>query len=88
MIQIYQFFNKLQKTLVEMIKKIDKTPQLEIFKTPLEHFIKENHELVLLSKKMDWDNLDVSLSIYYCADNGRPCITSSRRFVIKGVRNL
>jgi transposase, IS5 family len=57
-----------------MIKKTDKTPQLEIFKTPLEHFIKESHELVLLSKKIDWDNLDISLSIYYCADNGRPCI--------------
>lgn len=57
-----------------MIKKIVKTPQLEIFKTPLEHFIKKNHELVLLSKKTDWDRLDNSLSIYYCADNGRPCI--------------
>jgi IS5 family transposase len=57
-----------------MIQKIDKTPQLEMFKTPLKHFIKQNHELVLLSNKIDWDGLENSLSIYYCADNGRPCI--------------
>jgi hypothetical protein len=37
-----------------MIQKIDQTPQLDMFKTPLKHFIKENHELVLLAKKLDW----------------------------------
>ncbi len=57
-----------------MIKKIDKTPQLEMFKIPLEHFIKENHQLVLLSRKIDWDGLEDNLSQYYCIDNGRPCI--------------
>lgn len=57
-----------------MITKIDKTPQLEMFKIPLEHFIKENHQLVLLSKKIDWDSLEDNLSKYYCIDNGRPCI--------------
>ena len=57
-----------------MIKKIDKTPQLEMFKTPLEHFIKENHQLVLLSKRIDWDSLEDNLSKYYCIDNGRPSV--------------
>lgn len=55
-----------------MVQKIDKTPQLEIFKTPLKHFIKEGHKLILLSKKIDWDLLEEQLSKYYCLDNGRP----------------
>jgi len=67
-------FDKLQKNLAEMIGKIEKTPQLEIFKVPLKHFIKENHELVLLSKKINWEQLESELGIYYCDDNGRPSI--------------
>ena len=57
-----------------MIQKTDKTPQLEMFKTPLKHFIKENHKLVLLTKKINWDQLENELSQYYCVDNGRPGI--------------
>ena len=57
-----------------MIGKIEKTPQLEIFKIPLVRFIQENHELCLLSKKVDWDSLEEDLSIYYTLDNGRPSI--------------
>lgn len=55
-----------------MIQKIDKNPQLEIFKTPLQHFIRENHKLVLLTKRIDWDNLENQLCKFYCLDNGRP----------------
>ena len=69
-----QDFPKLYENLVEMIGKIDKTPQLEMFKTPIKHFIKENHELVLLTHKISWDNLEQELSEYYCVDNGRPSI--------------
>jgi IS5 family transposase len=57
-----------------MIGKIDKAPQLEMFKVPLKQFIKETHELVLLSKKIDWEQLESSLGTYYCEDNGRPGI--------------
>lgn len=57
-----------------MIGKIDKTPQLEMFKTPLKHFIKENHQLVCLSNKIPWDELEFELSVYYCKDNGRPSV--------------
>lgn len=57
-----------------MITKIDKTPQLEMFKTPLEHFIKDDHQLVLLSRRINWDSLEDNLSKYYCIDNGRPSI--------------
>ena len=55
-----------------MIGKIDNTPQLNMFKTPLKHFINDSHELVLLSKNINWDSLEESLSIYYTKDNGRP----------------
>jgi len=57
-----------------MIGKIDNTPQLEMFKIPLKQFIKEVHELVLLSKKIDWSQLESNLSNYYCSDNGRPSV--------------
>lgn len=64
----------MYENLAEMISKIDKTPQLEMFKVPLKQFIKEDHELVLLSKKIDWGQLESSLGSYYCSDNGRPGI--------------
>ncbi len=57
-----------------MVGKIDQTPQLDMFQVPLVHFIFESHELCLLSKRIDWESIDQSLSIYYCADNGRPSI--------------
>jgi len=57
-----------------MVGKIDKTPQLEMFKVPLQHFIRQEHELVLLSKKIPWDKLEEELSVYYCVDNGRTSI--------------
>ena len=55
-----------------MIGKLDPTPQLEMFKVPLKHFIREEHELVLLTQKIQWDKLESDLSQYYCVDNGRP----------------
>ena len=57
-----------------MIQKIDQTPQLDMYRTPLKHFIKESHELVLLAKKMDWGFLEEQLSKFYCIDNGRPAL--------------
>jgi IS5 family transposase len=57
-----------------MIGKIDKTPQLEMFKVPLKQFIKEDHELVLLAKKINWEQLESDLGAHYCSDNGRPGI--------------
>ena len=57
-----------------MIGKTDKEPQLNIFKIPLNQFIDLNHELCLLSKKIDWDKVEEDFSEYYCQDNGRPSI--------------
>lgn len=55
-----------------MIGKIDKTPQLEMFKVPLKHFIKSDHEFVLLSKKINRDQQESDISRHNCSDNGRP----------------
>ena len=57
-----------------MVGKIDKNPQLEVFKIPLVQFIQEDHELCVLANKIDWDSLEEDLSIYYTLDNGRPSI--------------
>jgi len=57
-----------------MLGKTDKTPQLNIFKIPLNLYIRPDHELCLLSKKIDWDKLEEEFSQYYCSDNGRPSI--------------
>lgn len=57
-----------------MVGKIDKTPQLHIFKVPLLSFIRDDHELCLLAGKIDWDLIEKDFSEYYCLDNGRPSI--------------
>ena len=57
-----------------MIQKIEQTPQLDMFKTPLKHFIKESHQLVLLTKRIDWGSLEEQFSKFYCINNGRPAI--------------
>ena len=69
---IARYFVFLSKTLQKMIGKIDKTPQLNIFKIPLNQFINLNHKLCLLSKKIDWDKVEEDFCQYYCVDNGRP----------------
>ena len=43
-----------------------------MFQVPLKQFINESHELVVLSKKIDWESLEKDLRVYYCEDNGRP----------------
>jgi len=70
----YQVMSKFKEKLVDMVGKIDKNPQLNMFQIPLLHFIKENHELVLLAKKINWQQLENDLAIFYCTDNGRPCV--------------
>jgi IS5 family transposase len=57
-----------------MVKKIDPTPQLDVFKVPLVHFISLDHEIVKLAQKIDWAPLEKELSTYYCTNNGRPGI--------------
>ena len=47
---------------------------MSIFEVALESFIDMNHELVLLSKQIDWEALESEFAEYYCADNGRPSV--------------
>lgn len=56
-----------------MIGKTDKTPQLNLFEIPLISFINLKHELVVLSKEIDWDNIEKAFSSYY-TDFGRPSV--------------
>lgn len=55
-----------------MVGKKEKNPQLNMFQVALKQFINESHELVQLSKKIDWESLERDLRVYYCEDNGRP----------------
>ncbi|MBN2172726.1 MAG: transposase [Bacteroidales bacterium] len=57
-----------------MVGKTEKTPQLNVFKIPLDLYINKNHELCLLSKKINLDQEEEDFCEYYCADNGRPSI--------------
>jgi transposase, IS5 family len=56
-----------------MLKKLPVQPQIEMFKTVLLSFINPGHELCLLAKKIDWDNLEKEFAPLY-AKVGRPSI--------------
>ena len=46
----------LSVKLADMVGKQDKTPQLNIFDTPLKNFINLEHELCELSRRIDWES--------------------------------
>lgn len=48
--------------------------QISIFEVALESFIDMNHELVLLSKQIDWEAVESEFAEYYCAENGLPSV--------------
>ncbi len=56
-----------------MMKKIEKQPQLEMFKTVLTSFLNPEHKLCLLAKKIDWDYLEKEFAPLY-GTVGRPSI--------------
>lgn len=56
-----------------MLKKLPKQPQLEMFKTVLVSFIHPEHELCLLAKKINWDELEKEFAPLY-GTVGRPSI--------------
>ena len=51
---------------------------MAIFETALEIFIDMNHELVLLAQRLDWSEVEVEFSKYYCKDNGRPSVPARK----------
>mgnify|MGYP002625271168 FL=1 len=74
-----------------MIGKTPKEHQMSIFDVALESFIDMNHELVLLSKQIDWEAVESEFAEYYCADNGRPSVpirTMVGMMLLKNIYNL
>ena len=64
---------------------------MSIFEVALESFIDMNHELVLLSKQIDWSEVESDFAEYYCADNGRPSVpirTMVGMMLLKNIYNL
>lgn len=56
-----------------MVGKINPTPQLNLFEIPLVQFINMNHELVQLSKEINWEDVEKLFAPYY-TDFGRPSV--------------
>ncbi len=74
-----------------MIGKTPKEHQMSIFEVALESFIDMNHELVLLSKQIDWKAVESEFAEYYCADNGRPSVPIRKMvgmLLLKNIYNL
>ena len=64
---------------------------MSIFEVALESFIDMNHELVLLSRQIDWVEVESDFAEYYCADNGRPSVpirTMVGMMLLKSIYNL
>ena len=64
---------------------------MSIFEVALESFIDMNHELVLLSKQIDWSEVESEFAEYYCADNDRPSVpilTMVGMMLLKSIYNL
>ena len=64
---------------------------MSIFEVALESFIDMNHELVLLSKQIDWEAVESEFAEYYCADNGRPSVPICKMvgmMLLKNIYNL
>ena len=57
-----------------MIGTLEKAPQLDIFREPLRHILREDDELILLANNIEWDRIVSSLSIHYSPDKGRRAI--------------
>jgi IS5 family transposase len=50
--------------------------QNELFRSRLENIIAHNHELVVLTEKINWNSLEEKFGKYYDERNGRPSLTS------------
>ena len=80
----------LVKKLADMVGKQNKTPQLSIFDTPLKSFINLEHELCILSGRIDWDSIEKEFSTYF-SEIGRPSVPIRRMvglLLLKHIYNL
>ena len=70
--------------------RIIKNPQLNVFRVPLVSVVNLEHELVLLSHRIDWEKVDKEFSIYY-PELGRPAVPIRRMvgsMLLKQMYNL
>jgi len=56
-----------------MVGKTESNPQLNVFRIPLVSVINMNHELVELSKRINWKSVEKDFIVYYSA-TGRPAV--------------
>lgn len=74
-----------------MIGKKPAEYQMSIFEVVLESFIDMNHEVVLLSKYIDWTEVESEFAEYYCVDNvcqSIPIRTMVGMMLLKSIYNL
>jgi len=57
-------------------KRMEKTPQEELFRSRLENMISLEHELVKLSRLIDWEALDAEWGKLFVSDRGAPAIAT------------
>ena len=65
--------------------------QKSLFGIALGSILDPNNRWVKLSNKMPWTKIEDKLSIYFCKDNGRPCLPIRRMvglLLIKQLKNL
>ena len=48
-----------------------------MYQVPLLQFINKDHEFYKLAERINLNELEQDLSLYYCVDNGRPSILKS-----------
>ena len=90
LVEWIQQISILVKKLADMVGKQDKTPQLNIFDTPLESFINLEYELCILSGQIDWDSIEKKFSVYY-SEIGHPSVPIRRiirLLLLKHIYNL
>lgn len=66
-----QGFGKIREKPCRNDRKSENTPQLNVFKIPLVSIINMNHELVGLSRRVDWESANKDFEEYYHY-TGRP----------------
>ncbi len=54
-----------------MLKRYSSDKQEDLFRSRLDQIINMKHELVILSRIIDWDSLEDEFEHCYCVDNGR-----------------
>ena len=71
-----------------MIGKTPRVHQMTFHEVALESFIDMNHELVQLSKAIDWAEVESEFSGYYCSDNGRPGVPIRKMVGMMLLKNI